>query len=77
MMAFSQVGEYVDDTAKIAPMVPVLIQHIQHPNPKIRYASLHCIGQISDDMQTTFQKAFHETVLPALVASLDDECPRV
>ena len=43
-MAFSQVGEYVDDIDKIRPMIPTVLQHITHPNPKIRYASLHCIG---------------------------------
>ena len=67
IMAFSQVGEYVDDTAKISSMIPVLLQHLQHPNPKIRYASLHCIGQISDDMPDNFQKAFHKEVMPALI----------
>ena len=54
IMAFSQVGEYVDDTAKISSMIPVLLQHMQHENPKIRYAALHCIGQISDDMPENF-----------------------
>jgi hypothetical protein len=28
IMAFSQVGEYVDDTKKIEPMLPVLLQHL-------------------------------------------------
>ena len=28
IMAFSQVGEYVDDTAKIGSMIPVLLQHL-------------------------------------------------
>ena len=54
IMAFSQVGEYVDDIEKIRPMIPVVLQHVQHPNPKIRYASLHCIGQIADDMPGDF-----------------------
>lgn len=67
IMAFSQVGEYVDDTQKIASMIPVLLQHLQHQNPKIRYAALHCIGQISDDMPGNFQKAFHTEVIPALI----------
>lgn len=44
IMAFSQVGEYVDEPQKIAMMVPVLCQHCTHPNPKIRYAALHAIG---------------------------------
>lgn len=72
IMAFSQVGEYVDDVEKIKPMVPVIIEHLQHPNPKIRYASLHCIGQLADDMPTDFQKMFHAVVMPALIQTLDD-----
>mmetsp|Transcript_19732 Transcript_19732/g.24347 ORF Transcript_19732/g.24347 Transcript_19732/m.24347 type:complete len:213 (+) Transcript_19732:744-1382(+) len=44
IMAFSQVGEYVDDIEKIRPMMPTIFQHLQHQNPKIRYAALHCIG---------------------------------
>jgi vesicle coat complex subunit len=44
LMALSQVGEYIDDINKISPMIPVVVQHFTHPNPKIRYAALHCIG---------------------------------
>ena len=57
IMAFSQVGEYVDEVAKIQTMVPVIVQHIQQVqqhNPKIRYAALHCIGQLADDMPGDF-----------------------
>ena len=53
-MAFSQVGEYVDEVDKIRQMMPVVVQHLQHPNPKIRFASLHCIGQLADDMPNDF-----------------------
>jgi len=41
IMAFSQVGEYVDEIDKIKPMMPTVIQHLSHANPKIRYAALH------------------------------------
>ena len=77
LMALSQVGEYLDDIQKIAPMVPVIVQHLLHPNPKIRYAALHCIGQMADDMTEEFQENFHEQVLPALTQVLDDPVPRV
>lgn len=53
-MAFSQVGEYVDDTEKIAPMIPVLVQHLSHANPKVRHASAHAIGQLADDIPHGF-----------------------
>jgi len=45
---------------------------LQHQNPKVRYAALHCIGQIADDMGSEFVDNFHAQVLPALVASLND-----
>jgi importin-5 len=77
LMALSQVGEYLDDIQKIAPMVPVIIQHLTHPNPKVRYAALHCIGQMADDMTEEFQENFHEQVLPALTQTLEDPIPRV
>lgn len=54
LMAFSQVGEYIEDIKNISAMVPVVIEHLQHHNPKVRHASLHCIGQISDDMTEDF-----------------------
>lgn len=77
LMAFSQVGEYVDDVKNVGAMVPIIIQHLQHPNPRIRYAALHCIGQVSDDMTEDFQETYGADVLPALVKTLDDPVPRV
>ena len=77
LMAFSQVGEYIDDIKNISVMVPIVLQHLQHPNPKIRYAALHCIGQISDDMTEEFQETYGADVLPALIKVLEDPVPRV
>lgn len=77
IMAFSQVGEYVDDPEKIAVMVPVLVEHLAHPNPKVRFAALHCIGQLAEDMAETFQKRYAGNVLEPLVAVLEDSVPRV
>jgi len=72
IMAFSQVGEYVDEVDKIRPMMPIIFQHLQHENPKIRYAALHCVGQLADDMPGDFQKTFHAEAMPAMIAGLDD-----
>lgn len=77
IMAFSQVGEYIDDIKNIGAMVPIILTHLKHQNPRIRYAALHCIGQISDDMTEDFQETYGADVLPALVATLDDPVPRV
>jgi len=77
LMAFSQVGEYIEDIQNIATMVPIVLAHLKHTNPRIRFAALHCIGQISDDMTEDFQATYGATVLPALLETLDDPVPRV
>lgn len=76
-MAFSQVGEYIEDVKGIAAMVPQVLEHLKHQNPKVRHAALHCIGQISDDMTEDFQEEYGNVVLPALIATLCDPVPRV
>lgn len=43
-MALSQVGEYLDNIDNIRPMIPVVIDHLNHPVPRIRFAALHCLG---------------------------------
>lgn len=58
-------------------MIPVVVQHLTHQNPKVRYSALHCLGQIADDMTEEFQENFHESVLPALIHMLNDPVPRV
>jgi vesicle coat complex subunit len=76
-MALSQIGEYIEDIVKISPMVPTVINHFKHENPKIRYAAIHCIGQLAEDMAPDFEENFHEEVLPALLERLSDPVPRV
>jgi vesicle coat complex subunit len=76
-MAFSQVGEYIENITDIGAMVPVVLQHLAHENPKVRFAALHCIGQISDDMTEDFQETYGSDVLPALIKNLEDPVPRV
>lgn len=58
-------------------MIPVVVRHLQHENPKVRFAALHCIGQIADDIKEEFVENFHTQVLPALLTSLGDRVPRV
>jgi len=44
LMALSQVGEYIEDTTHIDPMIPTILENLSHPVPKVRFAALHCIG---------------------------------
>jgi importin-5 len=76
-MAFSQIGEYLDNPEKVAPMIPVIIQHLKHTNPMIRFAALHSFGQLSEDMTYEFSNQFHKQVIPAMICALDDQYSRL
>lgn len=43
-MAFSQVGEYLEDVTKVEAMIPIVVENFKHENARVRHASLHCIG---------------------------------
>ena len=58
-------------------MFAAILKNVNHENPKIRYAVFHAIGQLSDDLPNDFQKKYHATVLPAMIAALEDQVPRV
>jgi len=77
LMALSQIGEYIDEIDRIKELVPIMVTHLTHQNPKVRYAALHCLGQISEDMSGDFQENFHESILPVLYNALSDTIPRV
>ena len=77
LMAVSQVGEYVYEVETLTPIVPILVTHLAHPNPRVRFACLHALGQISDDMSPEFEENFHEQLLLPMISALDDMVPRV
>jgi vesicle coat complex subunit len=77
LMALSQIGEYIEDPKNIAPIVPKVIEHFGHKNPKVRYAAIHCIGQLAEDMDEEFAKEYASIIVPALQTMLDDPVPRV
>lgn len=76
-MAFSQVGEYVEDLDMVAPMMEIVVQHLKHPNPKVRFSACHCLGQMADDVPKKFQEKFGAAVLPAMLETVEDQVPRV
>ena len=36
-------------------MTKMLLQHVDHPHPRVRYTALHAIGQLANDQAPTFQ----------------------
>ena len=76
IMALSQVGEYITDLNEIDPVVKMALRFAKDPEPKVRYAAFHCIGQLADDKRFDFQIRYASTVVPALLEAFSDDIPR-
>lgn len=80
LMALSVIGEGCNKY--IAPnlneIVKTILVFTKDPHPRVRWAACNTIGQMSTDFGPEFQQAFHNSVLPSLVAVMDDRNnPRV
>jgi len=77
LMALSQVGEYMENIKEIEPILDTINNNINHENPRIRYACLHCLGQLSDDMAPEIEEQYHSIIIPMFMSRIDDPVPRV
>lgn len=59
-------------------VVTMILNGFQHPHPRVRWAAINAIGQLSTDLGPDLQIQHHQKVLPALVSAMDDfQNPRV
>lgn len=77
LAAVKQTVEYIEERAHIDEMSHLLLQHVDHPHPRVRYTALHAIGQLANDQSPTFQEASHQRVMPTLLKMMDDPVDRV
>ncbi|KAK0159718.1 hypothetical protein PV327_010803 [Microctonus hyperodae] len=80
LMAISAVGEGCHKQMEdILPQIMEgVIQYLQDPHPRVRYAACNAVGQMSTDFAPLFEKKFHDKVIPGLLMVLDDNAnPRV
>ncbi|ALC46856.1 Karybeta3 [Drosophila busckii] len=80
LMAISAIGEgcHKQMDAILDQVMSGVLNYLRDPNPRVRYAACNAIGQMSTDFAPTFEKKFHEQVVPGLLLLLDDvENPRV
>jgi hypothetical protein len=79
IMAMSQLGEYM--TEKIDTDILNILKQVQalasNPNPRIRYACCHLLGQYADDLSPDFQRTHHEIYFATILPLLNDPVPRV
>ena len=59
-------------TKNLEPVISMVLNAFHDPHPKVRWAAINAIGQLSTDLGPHLQEQFHQKVLPALVGAMDD-----
>jgi hypothetical protein len=77
LAAIKQVVEYVEDQQHMDGMATLLLAHVGHQHPRVRYTALHAIGQFANDQAPQFQEQHHAKVMPLLMTAMDDPVDRV
>mmetsp|Transcript_118291 Transcript_118291/g.381826 ORF Transcript_118291/g.381826 Transcript_118291/m.381826 type:complete len:1124 (+) Transcript_118291:91-3462(+) len=77
LAAIKQTVEYVEERAHVDAMANLLLQHVDHPHPRVRFTALHALGQLANDQSPHFQESKHQTVMPVLLQKMDDGVDRV
>lgn len=56
----------------------MVLNSFHDSHPRVRWAAINAIGQLSTDLGPDLQNQYHRRVLPALAAAMDDfQNPRV
>ena len=79
LMAISQSGEGCERqmSENLEQIVAMIVGHFRDPHPRVRWAAINTVGQMCTDFGPDLQTELHATVLPALIAAMDDPCKRV
>lgn len=71
-MMIAQIIEYVNDIKSIEVIIDTIIGNLDNPHPKIRYACMQCIEQMSEHLEPKFQNLCHGLVIPKLIQRFND-----
>jgi HEAT repeat protein len=62
----------------LEPVVSMVLNLFQDPHPRVRWAAINAIGQMSTDLGPDLQEQYHQRILPSIVRAMDDyQNPRV
>ncbi|KAL8159533.1 hypothetical protein V2J09_001070 [Rumex salicifolius] len=80
LIAIAQIAEGCSKVMvkNLEQVVNMVLSSFQDPHPRVRWAAINAIGQLSTDLGPDLQAKFHHVVLPALAGAMDDyQNPRV
>ncbi|KAH7315386.1 hypothetical protein KP509_21G047300 [Ceratopteris richardii] len=74
LICLSQIAEGCSKVMirNLEPIVNMVLNSFQDPHPRVRWASINAVGQLSADLGPDLQEQFHQHLLPTLVMGMDD-----
>ncbi|KAJ9131896.1 hypothetical protein P3X46_034799 [Hevea brasiliensis] len=80
LIALAQIAEGSSKVMirNLEQIVSMVLNSFQDPHPRVRWAAINAIGQLSTDLGPDLQIKYNQQVLPALAGAMDDfQNPRV
>ncbi|XP_010531149.1 PREDICTED: importin-5-like isoform X1 [Tarenaya hassleriana] len=80
LIALAQIAEGCSKIMikNLEQVMSMVLSQFQSAHPRVRWAAINAIGQLSTDLGPDLQNQHHQRVLPALAAAMDDfQNPRV
>ncbi|GAB2286974.1 hypothetical protein Dimus_021362 [Dionaea muscipula] len=80
LIALAQIAEGCSKVMlkSLEQVVNMILNSFGDPHPRVRWAAINAVGQLSTDLGPDLQEKHHQRVLPALAAAMDDMAnPRV
>ncbi|XVF42566.1 hypothetical protein PTKIN_Ptkin01aG0373800 [Pterospermum kingtungense] len=80
LIALAQIAEGCSKVMikNLEQVVSMVLNSFQDAHPRVRWAAINAIGQLSTDLGPELQTQYHHRVLPALAGAMDDfQNPRV
>jgi len=80
LITLAQIAEGCDKVMRknLEPVVNMVLNSFKDPHPRVRWASINALGQLSTDLGPELQEQFHPRVVPALIDAMGDfQNPRV
>ncbi|KAL2320474.1 hypothetical protein Fmac_029443 [Flemingia macrophylla] len=80
LIALAQIAEGCSKVMikNLEQVLSMILNSFHDPHPRVRWAAINAVGQLSTDLGPDLQVKFHHLVLPALAGAMDDfQNPRV
>ncbi|KAF2314558.1 hypothetical protein GH714_027565 [Hevea brasiliensis] len=74
LIALAQIAEGCSKVMikNLEQVVLMVLNSFHDPHPRVRWAAINAIGQLSTDLGPDLQNQYHQRVLPALASAMDD-----